>query len=252
MSAYNNNPEVRSRTAYAVQTNFGRIILLKLAQGTVSSMLFLFYFIIGAPLQAGYTYGLLELVRGNGVKVNILFSRFRQILASILLSTWTTLKTLAWLLPGLLIAAVGAIMVIIPSMELVGTIGAAVVAVGAITCFVLWIQAYYRYSMAHIAFADDPELDVYDAVECSKEMMRGRKFQLFRLTIPYLLIRIAVIIVLALLIFVATMIFSELPDLAFLGGILILIAAIAAIGSFIYIALLEELVTICFYEENRP
>ena len=130
-------------------------------------------------------------------------------------------------------------------------IGGIIAVVGGIMCLVWGIQAYYRYSMAHIAFADNPDLDVYNAVEYSKKMMDGRKFQLFCLTFSYLLLKLLVAVALCLVVFIGVQLMTELGSLAFLGGILAFVAVIAAIAAFIYLTLLEELAQICFYEENR-
>lgn len=249
MANYSNS-QIRGRTTATVRGNFGRIILLKIARGTVVGFLWLLTFLL-APLKVGYTRGLIELVRGHRPKVNVVFSRFPQILACILLPIWTLIKQMLWLLPGLLIALLGSVMSVMATEEVIRIIGAVIDAAGLIVCFVHGIQAYYRYSMAHIAFADNPDLDVYDAVEYSKRMMEGRKFQLFCLSFTYLLYKLLVAIAVCAVGFIIYKLATELVSLAFLCGILIVVTAITAIGAFIYISLLEEMARICFYEENR-
>lgn len=243
-----NNTQIRSRATSTVRSQFGPIVLLKMAQGAVLSLLLLFSSLISAPLKAGYTHGLLELVRGKDLKVNVVFSRFRHILAAILLPTWTALKTVAWVLPGLLIAIVGLIVSATGGEDFLVAVGGIIAAVGGIMCAVWGIQAHYRYKMARIAFADNPDLDVYNAVEYSKRMMEGRKFQLFCLTFSYQLLKVLAIVA---AVGVCAIGMQLEYDLFFLGVILMFAAIIAAIAAFIYLTLQKEVAEICFYDENH-
>lgn len=158
------------------------------------------------------------------------------------------MKTVAWVLPGLLIAIDGSIVAATGREDFLMTIGALIGAAGGVMCAVWGIQAHYRYKMAHIAFADNPDLDVYNAVEYSKRMMEGRKFQLFCLTFSYQLLKVLAIIA-AVGVCAICMQFEY--ELFFLGVILMFAAIIAAIVAFIYLTLQQEVAEICFYEENR-
>lgn len=240
------NSQIRNHTAFTLQTKFGRFILLKLAY--LAAHFLPLAWLISSPLKVGYIHGLVELVRGNNAKVNVVFSRVRNFLACILLPIWKGLKMLVWVLPGLLIAMVGGCLAINPGEEIMTAIGGIIGLAGIVTSIVMVIRAYFSYRMAHLAFADNPELDVYDAVEYSKKMMDGRKFHLFCLTIPYLLYMILIIVADALLTFVAAQLLSSLPGLMMAISLL---ASLAAIAGIIYISLLSELAVVCFYEDNH-
>ena len=160
---------------------------------------FIVLMIVATLLGTGLNLGLLRAITDvardtEKVPVGRVFSRMKYCLKGWCLSLWVGFKTMLW-----------ALIVYLP----VGFIGFGIAVAGdpqsaqlnettamlmtmlplfaIILVFALVIPAMLRYFLSTYVLADEPSTGVFECVRQSKAMMKGHKWQLFKLTIPYLL-----------------------------------------------------------------
>ena len=160
---------------------------------------FIVLMIVTTLLATGLNLGLLRAITDvardtEKVPVGRVFSRMKYFLKGWCLSLWVGFKTMLW-----------ALIVYLP----VGFIGFGIAVAGdpqsaqlnettamlmtmlplfaIILVFALVIPAALRYFLSTYVLADEPSTGVFECVRKSKAMMKGHKWQLFKLTIPYLL-----------------------------------------------------------------
>ena len=160
---------------------------------------FIVLMIVATLLGTGLNLGLLRAITDvardtEKVPVGRVFSRMKYFLKGWCLSLWVGFKTMLW-----------ALIVYLP----VGFIGFGIAVAGdpqsaqlnettamlmtmlplfaIILVFALVIPAMLRYFLSTYVLADEPSTSVFECVRQSKAMMKGHKWQLFKLTIPYLL-----------------------------------------------------------------
>lgn len=108
--------------------------------------------VLGGVLQLGYAVFLLRQHDGQDLKLEVLFSQLDRFgtgfAQAFLRSLYTFLWSLLFIIPG--------------------------------------IVAAYRYAMTPFILAEHPELTASQAIACSKELMMGRKFDLFLLDLSFL------------------------------------------------------------------
>lgn len=267
MSKVNNNSLIRSEASQAVKNNIGRLILMtlcvvgvilaaSLGAGLLSALgmfisegvgiflmivacIIVFFLLIG--LSLGYTNSMIQMARGVQPPFSMLFSRMSSCLPGFGLSLLVELKVLLWALPGFAVVFAGAFIAgAARSPELL----IVCYFVGLILIVALTIPAIYRYAMSTYFFADDPGCGVLGALNYSKSMMDGRKWQLFALTIPYVLVMFAAAVVVVLLSMIAM-------KLGAFGIILMFFVYIADLLLSVYISFLMSMAQVCFYEHNR-
>ncbi len=149
-------------------------------QSNPAGLLSLLTVFVAAPLGMGYCAALLGICRGDG-SVG-LFSRMGLWLKSIGLYLWVGVKTMLW---GLLGAALMVLCVFLGSVSGNEALIAVLSVVGAISMFACMIPAALRYAQAYYVMADVPETGVFESVNISKAMMKGRKWQYVKLGMPY-------------------------------------------------------------------
>ena len=163
-------------------------------------LLMLIVILLTSGLTLGYIQALLALCRGEEVSVSQVFSRMGQCFKAFRLSLWVGLKIMLWALPlyaiigfvGFGIAVAGdpnaaeltnataqVTLMVLPLVALVGIAA-------------LVIPAALRYMLSTYVLADKPETGVRACVHESKAMMKGHKWQAFKLTIPLLLAMYAI------------------------------------------------------------
>ena len=108
--------------------------------------------IIGGAVSLGYAQFNLDAVDGREMRVETLFSRFST------LGTGVAMRLVMWLFTFL-----WSLLFIIPG-----------------------IVASYRYAMTPYILAENPNMGVMDAIDASKELMRGNKFRLFCLHFSFI------------------------------------------------------------------
>jgi uncharacterized membrane protein len=167
--------------------------------GTEFTIGFIVLIVVATLLGTGLNLGLLRAITdvardAEKVPVGRVFSRMKYFLKGWCLSLWVGFKTMLW-----------ALIVYLP----VGFIGFGIAVAGdpqsaqlnettamlmtmlplfaIILVFALVIPAMLRYFLSTYVLADEPSTGVFECVRQSKAMMKGHKWQLFKLTIPYLL-----------------------------------------------------------------
>ena len=119
--------------------------------GLIKSISSFFILIIGGPIMLGISIFSLALVRNTAIDFDYVFKGFNNFG-----------KSLGVFLLGGLIVILGYMLFIIPGIYLT-----------------------YCYAMAFYVLADNPDMDVMDVLNKSKEMMEGHKFKLFRMHLRF-------------------------------------------------------------------
>jgi len=109
-------------------------------------------FVLSGPITLGVSYYFLKLIRNEGPLIENMFGGFKFFIKSFVLNFLITIFTILWTL-----------LLIIPG-----------------------IIATLRYSMAYYIMMDNPQLSAFEALNQSKLMMVGFKFELFSLWCSYL------------------------------------------------------------------
>ena len=162
----------------------------QLERGWVAPVLSLLNLLITSALSLGFLNAMLTLLRGGTVVVGDAFSRMNIFLRAALLSLWIAIKMILWALPGMALTILSLFAGL--RSDALGVI-AALAGFGLLVT--LPVMAYFRYALATVFQADEPETGVFACVRKSKDVMKGRKMQLFMLTLSYNLLRMLVIMV---------------------------------------------------------
>lgn len=152
--------------------------------------------LIASGLGLGMTSAMLDICRGEeAVPVRRVFSRMSSCLKGLGLSLWVGLKILLWALPSYAVIIAAAIPLSSSSYSSEGSVIAlTIMPLLAIICaLALVIPAAYRYMLSTYVLADKPATGVFDCVKQSKDMMKGHKWQAFKLVVPLFLILYAAI-----------------------------------------------------------
>lgn len=136
-------------------------------------------------MQYGYiAYGL-GLARRTGPSYHTLLEGFTNLGRALLVSFLTFLILLLWgllgMVPGIIIAILG---IVIGEYGLgLVVVGVLLITIGGVT---LEIIMSYRYRMATFYLLDNPDMGVMEALSSSKEIMRGKKADLFIMDLSFL------------------------------------------------------------------
>ena len=117
-----------------------------------ATTLSLVQFIMGGPVQLGYSQFLLKMHRGEDAQVKDLFSQFYRFAEGFCL----------YLLRGIFIV-LWSMLFVIPG-----------------------IVKSYSYAMAHFIMAEDPSISCVDAITRSRQLMDGHKAELFVLRLSFI------------------------------------------------------------------
>lgn len=254
----NNNAYYRSRASELVKANWGKMIGMALLIGLCS---FAIYFvgvliagllgqssgglavaltliisvasgIISVGLSMGYTASLIQMHDGQQVPASNVFCRVRRSLPAFGLMLWIYFKTILWSLPGYAIAFIGTM--------IGGTFGGIIAFIGSVVSMVFTIRAAYSYALSTYFFADDENCGVFEAVNDSIAAMDGRRFELFKLTIPYALIIVAAMVVFSIII-------AIVGNMGSFAAVVSIVGVIALIVLCAIVAMLSTMATVCFY-----
>tara|TARA_B100000282_G_scaffold149947_1_gene108016 strand:- start:190 stop:861 length:672 start_codon:yes stop_codon:yes gene_type:complete len=135
-----------------LEFNYGEPIAFSSESILISSIVLLLVFYLSASIQVGISLFCLDIYNGKGINFSTLFGSFN------------TLKPLAITILLTLIIGVGFILLIIPGIIL----------------GLMYSQAYY-------ILAEEPNIGVLEALKKSEKMMKGKKEQLFMLTLRAIL-----------------------------------------------------------------
>ena len=135
-----------------LELNYGEPLAFSNESILISSIVLLLVFYLSASIQVGISLFCLDIYNGKGINFSTLFGSFN------------TLKPLAITILLTLIIGVGFILLIIPGIIL----------------GLMYSQAYY-------ILAEEPNIGVLEALKKSEKMMKGKKEQLFMLTLRAIL-----------------------------------------------------------------
>lgn len=158
-----------------------------------SSPKFLLYnflcIIVTELLSNGLTMGRLRQQictgRGESPRVPGVFQQMRFCLKAWGLNLWMGLKIMLWALPGLAVFFTGAALQ--ASNADFSVPGSLLGWGGLLLMFILTIRAALNYSQAAHLLADEPERTIRDCIAFSTGLMKGRKWQYFKVGIPPIL-----------------------------------------------------------------
>lgn len=130
---------------------FGVSLVLGLIS-SISGFTFVGPLLLAGPISLGFAYFILEIVRNKAGKFDTAFKGFNffgeSLVAGLVVGICTVLWTLLLIIPGIIAA--------------------------------------YRYSMTFYILADNPTMSGTDAVNASKKMMKGHKWELFVLHLSFI------------------------------------------------------------------
>ncbi len=193
--------------------------------------------LVGGGLSLGMISATIKLAQDKEkVKVGQVFSRMKYCLKYFGLGLWMGFKVLLWALPGFafLIGVYAAFHLNSAYAEEAYALAAAeagTMVIGIVPLltilliFALCIPAVFRYQMAPYILADVPSTGVFACVRESKTMMKGHKWQSFKLCIPYVLALYGWMILLIIILSLAMMIVGEET---FIISLIVCIAAFVA------------------------
>lgn len=199
-------------------------------------VLMIFVMLLMCGLMLGLMSAVIDLCKGNeNVTVGRVFSRMGQCLKAFGLGMWVGLKTMLWMLPGYALVIVGAIMSFGSVDSTTGTIsessammmGLATIA-GVILLFALAFPAAFRYMLSTYVLADKPETGVFECVRQSKAMMKGHKWQAFKLVLPIILIMYVIVLVLSVAMGAVMALLANTPAAMTILSIVLMVVIIAA------------------------
>lgn len=191
------------------------------------AVLMLLSVLVSSGLMLGLTSATIDLTRDTHiVRVSDLFGRMSSCFKAFRLSLWVGLKALLWALPAIAVACVlGVILAYNPNSD---AATALMMILPVITMGALMLPALYRYMLSTYILADAPETGVKECVNRSKAMMKGHKWQAFKLPMPFILAMIGLYLAVSI---AAYLILSFLDSsvvsviAAFLPSVIILVLA---------------------------
>ncbi len=110
------------------------------------------YLLVSPAIQLGVSIFFLALIRGRDPRFSVIFEGFPRFLTALAIFALMMLYIVLW-----------ALLLIIPGFI-----------------------AMLSYSLAYFVLADDPSIGANAAIRRSKELMRGRKWKLFKLLLRFL------------------------------------------------------------------
>lgn len=217
--------------------------------------------LVASGLSMGLIAALIDLCKGDEtVTVGRVFSRMGKCLKACGLSLWVGLKTFLWMLPGYVVVIVSAIVVVGSVDTTTGAVSESAAAtltvlpvIGMILMFALAIPAAFRYMMSTYILADKPETGVFECVRQSKAMMKGHKWQCFKLVLPIILILYVVVLVISV---AMGAVMGLLANTAAAATILSIVLMVVVFAAMLYYMIRIYLCYTLFYlkrvEEQNP
>ncbi len=230
--------------------------------GLIYFLLMLVNTIVSAGLSLGLTSAMIYVARGGDhLTIGQLFSRMRSCLKGFGLSLWVGLKTILWALPAYAVMAVAVVFILssegsasAQTNEVATVLMMILPLVVMVAVFALVFPAYYRYMLSTYVLADKPDTGVFACVRESKAMMKGHKWQAFKLVVPTVLIMYVMLLLFAIVTScVAALLADALPVVT---AILAILAVLAFFVLMMYYSLRMGLGYCIFYlnrvKENTP
>lgn len=152
-------------------------------------VLMLVYTLVSSGLWLGLTRATIDIARDTAdVRIRDIFCRMSSCFKAFRLSLWIGLKAFLWALPAVAVTVVLAVALAYnPNSDVSQTLMMLLPLVIMIVVFALMLPAMYRYMLSTFILADAPETGVRECVNRSKAMMKGHKWQFFKLPMPFIL-----------------------------------------------------------------
>ena len=210
-------------------------------------MLALQFLTIG--LQLGMLRSFIDLCRGkNNVTVGSVFQHMSLCLKGYGLNLWVGLKTVLWALPIYIPVIVMALLLMDnPSLQAnksAQIIVAFLPFLALILIFALLVPAAMRYMLSTYILAHQPYTGVFDCVRESNAMMKGHKWQAFKLAVPIILAMYGILMVASVVISSAAAFVAASEALITAMGILMMIVLL---GIMVYFSIRLYLCYAIFY-----
>ena len=136
--------------------------------------------LLGPVLGLGFSHTLLKVLRREEITYSTVLARLPLFFKAIGLDVMIGLRVFLWMLPGWGVSLLGAVIMIYAP-----TVGVLVMVAAMVLMIVMMIRAMYRYRLATYVMADVPETGINAAIRRSKEIMKGRKMELFSLEVSF-------------------------------------------------------------------
>ena len=219
--------------------------------------------LLGTGLNLGLLRAMTDISRGQEkVPVGRVFSRMKYFLKGIGLSIWVGFKTMLWALPGI----VPMMLVIVFAFSTASAEATALTASQSVVTmvlslmplltmlliFALVIPAALRYFLSTYVLADEPSTGVFACVRKSKAMMKGHKWQLFKLPLPFLLKVYGWMILILLVMMAVMLIVQQVPsEAASIVAVVVMVAAYVFLLWKLLVYALRSQVAMCVFYLKR-
>ena len=137
--------------------------------------------LLSPVLTLGFNHTLIKTLRREEIAVSTVLARLPLFFKAIGLNLMIFLRLVLWMLPGMALSMFGAVVTLLEP-----SIGGLLMLAAMAVMFVLMIRAMYSYRLATYIMADVPETGINASVRRSKEVMKGRRMELFGLEFSFL------------------------------------------------------------------
>ena len=137
--------------------------------------------LLSPVLTLGFNHTLIKTLRREEVAVTTVLARLPLFFKAIGLNLMIFLRLVLWMLPGMALSMFGAVVTLLEP-----SIGGLLMLAAMAVMFVLMIRAMYSYRLATYIMADVPETGINASIRRSKEVMKGRRMELFGLEFSFL------------------------------------------------------------------
>ena len=137
--------------------------------------------LLSPVLTLGFNHTLIKTLRREEIAVTTVLARLPLFFKAIGLNLMIFLRLLLWMLPGMALSMFGAVVTLLEP-----SIGGLLMLAAMAVMFVLMIRAMYSYRLATYIMADVPETGINASIRRSKEVMKGRRMELFGLEFSFL------------------------------------------------------------------
>ena len=136
--------------------------------------------LLSPVLTLGFNHTLIKTLRREEVAVTTVLARLPLFFKAIGLNLMIFLRIFLWMLPGWALSLLGAVIMVFEA-----NIGVLVMIAAMGVMLAGMIRAMYRYHLATYVMADAPETGINAAIRRSREIMKGRKMELFSLEVSF-------------------------------------------------------------------
>ena len=195
--------------------------------------------LVSCGLNLGMTRSMIDICRGDAdVTVGRMFSRMGKCVKGLLLNIWVSLKIIVWALPVYALIGVAAFFLVSSAQaeaaaqsEGVYLLISFLPLLAIIAVIALVIPAAFRYMLSTHVLADQPSTGVFACVRQSKALMKGHKWQAFKLVIPMILMVYLIMIAIMIVLVIGSTVFAETSPvaLAVLGMVLGLVMMVTGL-----------------------